>query len=289
MSATVKVMDPVSLYNGVASGSEDRYRDEVCSVGAPPFEDRILRNIVTPTLTPVLPRMSNATGTGVLVCPGGGYFALSIDHEGLDVAEWLAGRGVAAFVLKYRLMESPESEQAMAKVMESAAEAAEDAGAGDPEAHPVLAELMRRMDEFADSPLADGRVAIDVIRRRSDEWGVVRSRLGALGFSAGGRLLLDLSLQAKPELRPAFVGLIYAVYPGRPLPDDAPAAFVAAAADDPLFNHSLRAHDAWRQARRSVEAHLYTRGGHGFGLHRQGLPSDDWIEQFHRWMTSEGF
>ena len=74
----------------------------------------MLRNVVRPTLTPILPDRSIATGTGVLVCPGGGYFSLAIDHEGLDVGRWLTERGLAAFVLKYRLIETPASEEEMA-------------------------------------------------------------------------------------------------------------------------------------------------------------------------------
>ncbi len=281
--------EAVSLYDGVAPGSEDWRHEEVCSVGSPLGEDKMVRNVVRPTLTPVLPEPSMATGTGVLVCPGGGYFALAIDHEGMDVAGWLAERGLAAFVLKYRLSETPASEEEMASLMAGAAAAAEGAGPRDLETQPFLAELMQRMDDFAPIPLADGRAAMEIIRSRSDEWGVDPSRVGAVGFSAGGRLVLDLSLQAQAELRPAFVGPIYAVNPGTEVPADAPPAFVAAAADDPLFEHSVRAHAAWRQARRPVEAHLYSRGGHGFGLHKQGLPSDGWIEQFHAWMASEGF
>ena len=283
------MIEPVYLYEGVAPGSEEWRGEEVCSVGSPPFDDGMVRNVVRPTLTPVLPDRSIATGTGVLICPGGGYFALAIDHEGMDVAAWLAERGVAAFVLKYRLLETPASEEEMARLMAGAAEAAKDAGPAELEALPVLAEMMQRMDDFAHIPLADGRAAMEIIRSRSDEWGVDPSRVGAVGFSAGGRLVLDLSLQAQPEVRPAFVGPIYAVYPGGQVPADAPPAFVAAAADDPLFEHSIRTHSGWRRAGRPVEAHLYSQGGHGFGLHKQGLPSDNWIEQFHGWMASERF
>ena len=283
------MIEPVPLYEGAAPGSEEWRQEEVCSVGAPPVDDRMLRNVVTPTLTPVLPDRSVSTGTGVLVCPGGGYFALAIDHEGMDVAHWLAERGLAAFVLKYRLMETPASDEEMASLMAGAAEAAKDTRPDELEASPLLAEMMRRMDAFAPYPRADGRAAMEMIRRRSGEWGVDPGRVGAVGFSAGGRLVLDLSLQAEPELRPAFVGSIYAVYPGDEVPGDAPPAFVAAAADDPLFEHSIRVHAAWRRAGRPVEAHLYSRGGHGFGLREQGLPSDDWVGQFHAWLTSEGF
>ena len=90
-------------------------------------------------------------------------------------------------------------------------------------------------------------------------------------------------------MRPAFAGAIYGPGLAGPVPDDAPPLFIAVAADDPLYDGSIETQAAWRQAGRSVESHLYARGGHGFGMRRQGLPADQWTEQFRAWMASEGF
>jgi acetyl esterase/lipase len=99
--------------------------------------------------------------------------------------------------------------------------------------------------------------------------------------------VLDLATHDDCNVRPSFAGAIYAPARAWTVPDDAPPLFIAAAADDPLFDGSVLAHAAWRSAGRPVEAHLYGRGGHGFGMTKQGLPSDQWIDQFHAWMTSE--
>ena len=143
------------------------------------------------------------------------------------------------------------------------------------------------MDGFAAIPLADGIAALRHVRARAAEWGVQADRVGAVGFSAGARLVLDLATHDNRDVRPAFAGAIYGPARAWTVPDNAPPLFVAAAADDPLFDGSVQAHTAWRAAGRPVEAHLYGRGGHGFGMLKQGLPSDQWIDQFHAWMISD--
>jgi acetyl esterase/lipase len=144
------------------------------------------------------------------------------------------------------------------------------------------------MDSFKEIPLADGATAIRTIRERGDEWGVQTGRLGAVGFSAGGRLAIDLALQSDVAVRPAFVGAIYPATPSDLNPYGAPPLFLATAADDPIFDLAIRAHTAWREHGRSTEAHFYDRGGHGFGMLKLGLPVDGWIEQFHNWMNLSG-
>ncbi len=268
------IAEPVRLWEGLAPGSDGwTWEERRLKVPVPAAECEFLLNVVHPTLTPVLPDPAVATGAGVVVCPGGGYFMLAIAHEGFDVARWLADRGVAAFVLKYRVMETPEGQD-----MTALTQAADPAG---------LATLLRRMDEFAGIPLADGIAALRCVRDRTAQWGLQSDRVGALGFSAGARLVLDLAAHDDRDVRPAFVGAIYGPSRTGSVPDDAPPLFTAAAADDPLFEGSIEAHAAWRKVGRPAEAHLYNRGGHGFGLLEQGLPSDRWIEQFHAWMMSD--
>jgi len=166
-------------------------------------------------LTPVLPDPAIATGTGVLVIPGGAYIMLAIGHEGFDVAEWLADRGVAAFVLKYRVMETADSDDDRMQALVGAAEVG------------GLTGILSRMDEFASIPLADGGAALQLVRDRAEEWGVRPERIGALGFSAGARLVLDLATQEEGAVRPAFAGAIYGPGSERPVPADAPPLFAA--------------------------------------------------------------
>jgi acetyl esterase/lipase len=266
--------EEIPLWPGVAPGSEGWSQQEQ-RLTLPPPAVTVLRNVVRPTLTPVLPPPEARTGVGMLVCPGGGYFILAAEHEGMDVARWFADRGVAAFVLKYRLTETPAADADMLAMFTANATGAASGG---------LEGLLHRMEKFAEVPAADGVAALRMIHDRAEEWGV--DRLGVIGFSAGGRLLFDL-VAAPPPLRPAFAAAIYPAYPkDRTAPDDAPPLFLAVAEDDPLVSHTLEARAAWIAARRPVETHLYQRGAHGFGMLKQGLPADGWIERVHDWMNS---
>jgi acetyl esterase/lipase len=242
----------------------------------------MLCNVARPTITPVLPELAAACDTGVLVCPGGGYFMLAIAHEGFEIARWFADRGVPAFVLTYRVLETPGSDDEMMAMLAGLADDESDGATS-------LSSTLRRMDEFAAIPLADAVAAMRLVRDRASEWGVRDDRVGAVGFSAGARLTLELGMLADRDVRPAFLAAIYPPPIDLVVPPDAPPLFVAAAADDPIFDGAVQAHAAWCGAGRAVEAHLYARGGHGFGSRTQGATSDRWIEQFWQWLTAEGF
>ena len=180
----------VPLWEGVAPGSETWNQEEREWTLPSPADIPMLWNVVQPTLTPVLPDPAIATGTGVLVIPGGAYIMLAIGHEGFDVAEWLADRGVAAFVLKYRVMETANSDDDRMQALVGAAEVG------------GLSGILRRMDEFASIPLADGGAGLQLVRDRAEEWGVRPERIGALGFSAGARLVLDLATHERAPSDP---------------------------------------------------------------------------------------
>ena len=234
------------------------------------FGTEVVTNVSTPTLTPFLPAQGNATGIGVIIAPGGGYHALSINSEGNDVARWLNARGIAAFVLRYRLVSGGDD-----VVAELAAKPQDQA----------------RLDMAAVAPLAgaDGLAAMKLVRSRAEEFGVNPDLLGFLGFSAGGGVALHVVHHYDAESRPSFVAPIYAAVrwlEGAELPDDAPPAFVLAAADDSLglAPDSVALYERWVAAAVPVELHLYARGGHGFGLRKQSAPSDQWIERFGDWL-----
>ncbi len=147
------------------------------------------------------------------------------------------------------------------------------------------------MNQFQPHAVADGLQALRTVRRQAAAFGIEPDRLGILGFSAGGYVTGGAATEYDAESRPSFAAPIYALWHERPLPVDAPPLFLAASTDDGLVDvqSSLSLYSAWRAAGRPVELHLYSRGGHGFGMNRQGLPSDTWIDQFWSWLRAEGF
>ncbi|NUR45990.1 MAG: alpha/beta hydrolase [Sphingomonas sp.] len=227
------------------------------------------RNVTVATLTPFLPDPAKATGTAVIVAPGGGFRSLSMENEGSDVARALAAKGVAAFVLKYRLNQTPPTmagfEQSMAAMF---------AGTGRPPS-----------DSWDLAPqLADSRAAFALLRKRAAEWHVDPARIGMVGFSAGAMLTLQTALQP-PQTKPAFIGIIYGPLQPVTVPADAPPMFVALAADDPLFGgRGMGLIESWTAAKRPVEFHLYEQGGHGFGMYPKETTSTGWFEAFVRWL-----
>jgi acetyl esterase/lipase len=237
------------------------------------------RNVTVATLTPFLPDPAKATGTAVIVAPGGGFRSLSMENEGSDVARALAAKGVAAFLLKYRLVPTPatmaEFEKSMAQMFAGAGRQRSRPGAGP--AGPSL-----------DPQLADSRAAFALIRSRSAQWHVDPARIGMVGFSAGAMLTLQTALTSG-DAKPAFIGIIYGPMQAVTVPKDAPPMFVALAADDPLFGGSgMGLVQSWIAAKRAVEFHLYEQGGHGFGMYPKTTTSTGWFEAFVRWLDMHG-
>jgi acetyl esterase/lipase len=242
--------------------------------GWQPDGHRMLRNVSRPSIEVFRPKPSVTNGTGVLVIPGGGLMAVSIQQEGTDVARVLAARGVTAFVLKYRVSATPADQGAFFKLF------GERLGPGfDPNA-PFVGE---------DDAATDAKAAFQLIHDRAAGFGVDPARLGALGFSAGGILAIDLATGPAP--RPAFLGDIYApVRRGVAVPSDPPPMFTALAADDGLYGKlATQSFDAWRAAGGEAELHVYAHGGHGFGTRRQGTTSDYWLDDFDRWLAAHGW
>ncbi|MEP6537906.1 MAG: alpha/beta hydrolase [Bryobacteraceae bacterium] len=219
--------------------------------------------MVTPTLTVYLPPPAKATGTGVIIAPGGAFVALAIDLEGHDVARWLQEKGVAAFVLKYRIMEKRQE--------------------GIPQMN---------MDEAGKYGIADGIQALKVVRQHAAEWGIAPDKVGMVGFSAGAMVVSGALLQQDAAARPNFAAPIYGgpfgVMP--PIPTKLPPVFLAWAQDDPLVLDAIvKFHDALKSAGHKPEVHIYSAGGHGFGMRKQGTSSDHWIDEFYYWMQAQGF
>jgi acetyl esterase/lipase len=250
----------VNIWPGVAPGSET-WRQEERIVKDTPL-GAVVFNVVTPTLTAYLPRRPSVPGTGVIVAPGGAFVALAIELEGNDVARWLQERGVAAFVLKYRIMEKRQ------------------------EGVPAM-----DVDRAAQYGMADGIQALRVLRQRASEWGVSPDRVGFLGFSAGAMVVSGALLQEDAAARPSFAALIYGgPFGAMPrIPARLPPIFLAWAQDDAVaLEPVVRFHEALRSAGHRPEVHIFSAGGHGFGMKRQGTSSDHWIDAFDYWLEAQG-
>jgi acetyl esterase/lipase len=236
------------------------------------------RNVTVATLTPFLPDPAKATGAAVIVAPGGGFRTLSMENEGWDVARALADKGVAAFVLKYRLNQTSPDMPAFERSMTEMFSATAQRPRPDPQA--AMAGLAPQ--------IADSRAAFALVRQRAAEWKVDPDRIGMVGFSAGAMLTLATTL-SRNDAKPAFIGLIYGPLTAVTAPADAPPMFVALAADDPFFaNGGSGLIDSWRAAKRPVEFHLYEQGGHGFGMYQKTTTSTGWFDAYVRWLGMHG-
>jgi acetyl esterase/lipase len=228
-------------------------------------------NITDPTLTIYRPEKPN--GTAVIVAPGGGFMFLSIKHEGTDVCEWLNSIGITAALLTYR---TPTRDEAI----------------------------------NYEKPVQDAQRALGLLRHRAGEWGL--QRIGLLGFSAGGNLAGHAALDRgertypqKPEWDDQagldFMVMIYGggfldkddktkFRPGFSVPADAPPAFFLVAHDDktnPIEATIL--YLDYKKQKRPAELHIFTQGGHGFGMRKDGHPINEWPQRCAEWMGSMGW
>ena len=268
LAASAQTPSEIPLWPKGAPGSEGKTAPEAVTKSA--SGELQVASIHNPSITPYLPAKDKATGAAILVIPGGGHRMLAITHEGYNVGEWLAAHGIAAFVLKHRLAREEGSTYKI------------------------------EVESFADA-----QRAMRLIRSRAQEWNIDPSRLGALGFSAGGELVAQIAarfdsgaadaadpIERQPS-RPAFQALIYPGRSGDIQPTkDSPPAFLAAAYNDrqDIAEGLAEVYLRFKRAGASAELHIYSTGGHGFGL-RAGKtrPVDRWAERLEEWMAESGF
>ncbi len=258
----------IPLWPHGAPGSEGQTSKEVVEPPAAGRDFIRVTNVHNPTLTVYLPAPGTANGAAIIVAPGGGNSILAM-HEGYDIAEWLSSKGVAAFVLKYRLAKEKNSPYNL-------------------DVHPAM----------------DGQRAVRLVRSRAAEWGVDPARIGIMGFSAGGGLAYRASQAAGPgkadaadpverqNSRPDFLALIYPGITGLPLDiaANAPPAFMVCAWDDRVCNESLpKAFAAFQAAKVPAEMHMYARGGHGYGIRNRPMPVSQWPVRFEEWLADQGW
>jgi acetyl esterase/lipase len=276
LASVCAAQDVIPLYPGVAPGSSPASYPEKAYFSKV-WNTEVVSNVTKPTLTVFKPAPELRNGTAVVICPGGGFMALSIESEGLEVAHYLVAKGVTAFVLKYRLAQTgDDATQEFTTLI------------GDREKFAAM------MQKIVPLSIADGMTAVTYVRQHAAEYGVSPDRVGIMGFSAGGTVTSGVAFHYLPEGRPAFVAPIYpaaGMFKDAPLPPDAPPIFIAAATDDNLglAPDSVMLYQKWTGAQKSAELHLYAKGGHGFGMRPHGLPTDRWIDRFAEWLEMEGF
>ncbi len=262
----------IRLYPGRAPGSENWTQHEHVRP-MPSWYGRAAFNVTDPTLTVFAPEPGKANGVAMVICPGGGFVGLSIDNEGIAVAHGLAARGVTCFILKYRVVASPPDNP----------EAAYDGLTRE--------EVAARVAQVLPLAHADALTAMRYVRTNAGGYGVDPTRIGIMGFSAGGTLAASVAFVHDAESRPDCVAPIYLQYDWvlkAPVPADGAPMFLAAASDDELWlgPHSVRLYTDWIDAGKSAELHMYERGRHGFAMRGQGLPVDAWIERFWEWLAA---
>jgi acetyl esterase/lipase len=267
----------LDVWPGPAPGEKGKFGPERTQPQKPGDKPvKLLTDISHPTLTVYRPARDKDTGAAVLIAPGGGYNILAWDLEGEEVARWLNSIGVTGIILKYRV---PRRE-------------------GTPRDQPPVQALM------------DAQRAMSLVRSKASEWGLDQRRIGMLGFSAGGHLTAWTSTQhegrAYPTVdqvdavscRPDFAVLIYpggmdrkgdASSPIAHVTAATPPMFLAHAADDPVScRNSVEMFLALKDAKVKAELHVYTSGGHGFGLRPSDHPCSSWPKRCEEWLRDQG-
>ncbi len=231
-----------------------------------------LTNVTKPTITVYKPVGEKDTGAAVLICPGGGYNILAMDLEGTEVADWLNSIGVTGIVLKYRVPRRKDRPKHLA-------------------------------------PLQDAQRAMSLVREHADQWGIDPGRIGILGFSAGGHLSATAATNFdrrqyekiddtdQISCRPDFAVLVYPAYliegdklaPEITVDAQTPPTFFVHAGDDRISSeNSAEMYLALKQAGVPAELHIYTSGGHGFGLRPSDNPCSTWPARCEEWLRNRG-
>ena len=233
-----------------------------------------------PSIFVFLPPKDKATGAAMVIAPGGGHRQLVMEKEGWEMADWLNSRGIAAFVLKYRLAKA--------------------------EGIPVKYTLPEHV-------YADAARGMRLVRSRAKDWGVDANRIGFAGFSAGGEVagMIGTKFDAgdaqsadpieRASSRPDFNVLIYPWYrPGAnkpndpplfPIPDNAPPVFMVCTDDDRSHvEPTVKFYLELEAKKIPAEMHIYTYGGHGFGLRatKKSAPVMQWPARLMEWLDERG-
>jgi acetyl esterase/lipase len=180
-------------------------------------------------------------------------------------------------VLKYRLV--PTGEDGVKEISEE--------GATNPQ------RIMERITPVMPFSIADGLAAVQYARENAAKFNINPDKIGFMGFSAGGAVTMGVAYNYDKTNRPDFLVPVYPwtkAYPVQEAPIDAPPMLVICSTDDPLglAQGSVDLYSSWFNAKKPVALQMFAKGGHGYGMKTQGLPSDHWIQRFHDWAMAEG-
>ena len=259
----------VPLWDKGAPGFEAR-KDEKENRSVQKSGEYKVTNVHNPYLTVFLPPRDKATGAAVIIAPGGGHRELWVLHEGEYLAKWLSERGVAAFVLRYRL--------------------------GREKGSPY---------KIAEHALQDGQRAVRLVRARAKEWGVNPDRIGMMGFSAGGEVVAlvcrnpDIGKDGaedpvdRESCRLDFQALVYSGPQGivrQTITKDTPPTFILVGDQDNAAKWLVEHYQALKKAGVSAEVHVYAKIPHGFGYrpNNANRPVDTWPQRFYDFLGAEG-
>ncbi|MEO7393410.1 MAG: alpha/beta hydrolase [Chitinophagaceae bacterium] len=264
----------IQLYNGVTPGSENWNWKEQEIFVKNPLNAKVAYNISKPTLTVFTPDSAKANGTAVIIFPGGGFHVLNIETEGAYVAKELNKKGITAFVLRYRVVQSV-TDNPWQEMMSSMKD---------------REKFLQKISIVSNMAKDDAAAAIIYVRQHAAAYKIDSKKIGIIGFSAGGGLAIQLSLINNESTRPDFAGFIYSVFNAKespPVPDSASPVFIACATDDILASpsNSINLYNAWLEKKRPAELHIYAKGGHGLRAGNAG----SWLNRFEEWLYVQGF
>lgn len=233
----------------------------------------VLGNVTEPSVTVIRPAPGRGSGAAMIVLPGGGFAGLAWDLEGLEVGNYLAERGITAFVLKYRVHQ-PTPEQFATW-----------------QAEPTADRLMEILVENRNEAAADALQAVRYVRANAARYGLDPNRVGMMGFSAGAITTLRVLHDADDQSRPNIAAPIYGFMHEEGAPAHAPPIFVAHARNDVTvpFSESEAIAATWRAAGAPVELHIFETGEHGFALGHPGTESQSFAGLFETWLREQDF
>jgi acetyl esterase/lipase len=277
------------LWSGKAPGSEKWTVAEVTTTSA--SGDRTISNVSDPSVTVFLPAPASATGTAVVIAPGGALRVLGWDNEGVKAAQWLNSQGIAALVLKYRTLQTVSDG--------GRGRGAAPTGAGVAAAGPRKELEIRNgnanpepddpaLREVLHMGIADAQQALRLARRNAAAWRIDPARIGIMGFSAGGGIAVGTALAERSDASPDFLVSLYGPsLQDVNVPAHAPPLFIAVGATHfNVTNGCLALFAAWKAAGKPAEIHVYDQVSAGFGMTKRGLPVDSWSDRLLEWLVA---
>jgi dienelactone hydrolase len=310
--SNISAQEVIRLWDGPAPGSENWTQKETAYEYLSPIwkeKNIALFNVVDPTLTIFLPSPEKANGTAIIVCPGGGFSALSWDNEGPNVAKMLAEKGIVAFVLKYRISyaggtpeevnliartsyggerRTPESQELTKKNSEITRSITSSYVSQIADKVDLISTLARDLGKIQDIAGDDGRKAVEYVRKNADKWKISPNKIGMIGFSAGGMVTLDVAFNHTEQSKPNVIGIMYGVFGAKGVPADPMPMFMASSQNE-ATGGAAALYAAWCASRLPAEIHSFTRANHGFGYRDNDDSVNIWIELFYNFLKKTDF